>query len=168
MFKSKVYFLLTLVLLGGCASPQPLPRPLDYPYAFIFRGMFNDVWTATVTVLDIYSITVANRDAGLLQTDWAGFRSNPELYDHPDKDQFLEEVRYRLKIKISKAFIETSGEPAVRVQVIKELQHYKNFYSDWQRIPTDGHEEKLILYRIRQNLRILQRQKRLRKGSKAL
>lgn len=162
----KILFRFSLLFfLGGCISAQPPKRPLDYPYSFIFEGTFNDVWRATVNVLDIYSITVANREAGLLQTDWMNYRSNPELYDHPDIKQHLEEVRYRLKIKLSKAVITETNMPAVRVQVTKELEEYKNFFSDWERVPTDGLEEQIILYRVKQRLRIIDVKKRKSKGA---
>ena len=123
------YLALLLASTGACVSSQVPPRPLDYPYSRIFVGTFNDVWAATVRVLDLYSITVANREAGLLQTEWSHFRFNPELYKHPDIDPVLEEVQYRLRIKLSKAYISQTGRPAVRVQVLKELKEYKNFFS---------------------------------------
>jgi hypothetical protein len=145
--------------LVACVSSEPPPRPLDFPYARIFVGSFNDVWSATVRILDLYSITVANREAGLLQTEWSENRFNSELFKYPANESYLEEVSYRLRIKLSKAFISQTGQPAVRVQVIKELKEYKNFFSDWVRVPTDGYEEKIILYRIGQRLGILNAQR---------
>jgi len=167
---SKTKFLIiaffAALALGGCVSSQTPPRPLDYPYSRIFTGTFNDVWSATVRVLDIYSITVANREAGLLQTEWSHNRFNPELYKHPDIDPVLEEVQYRLKIKLSKAYITETGSAAVRVQVLKELKEYKNFFTDWERRATDGYEEKILLYRIAQRLKIV-REKKKAKSSKS-
>jgi hypothetical protein len=149
----------SLILLASCVSSQQPPRPLDFPYARIYLGSFNDVWSATVRILDLYSITVANREAGLLQTEWVETRFNSELFKYPDNEPRLEEVSYRLKIKLSKAFISQTGQAAVRVQVLKELKEYKNFFSDWERVPTDGYEEKIILYRIGQRLAILNAQR---------
>ncbi|MBP7845435.1 MAG: hypothetical protein KA116_11555 [Proteobacteria bacterium] len=149
----------SLVLLASCVSSQQPPRPLDFPYARIYLGSFNDVWSATVRILDLYSITVANREAGLLQTEWVETRFNSELFKYPDNEPRLEEVSYRLKIKLSKAFISQTGQAAVRVQVLKELKEYKNFFSDWERVATDGYEEKIILYRIGQRLAILNAQR---------
>lgn len=167
LFRStQKYAFVTVLALYGCASSQPLPRPLDLPYTFIYAGRFDDVWKATVAVLESYTITVANREAGLLQTDWESQRYNPDLYENPEVPNTLEEVRSRLKIKLSKAMINGSNEPAVRVQISKEFEVFKNFFSDWQRGPTDGFEEQVLLYRINQNLKIIALKKRKSLGSK--
>lgn len=151
--------------LASCVSSTPPKRPLDYPVSFIFLGNFDDVWNSTVRVLDKYAITVANREAGQLQTDWSNYRFNPELYDQPDTNEFPEEIHYRLKIKLSKAFVTETKEPAVRVQIVKELEVYRNFYLDWTRIPTDLNEERVLLYRIQQKLRVERELKKLSQGS---
>ena len=153
--------------LGGCASAPVTKRPLDLPFDQIYRGTYDTVWNATVRVLDIYSITVASRESGLLQTEYSDFRYNRDLFDHPDKDDRLEEVRYRLKIKLSKGMVSQTGEPAVRVQVTKELEEYKNFFTDWTRIPTDTLEEKVILYRVNQRMRIAEALKKKTTGTPA-
>ena len=147
-------------------SSKPPPRPLDLPFTFIYEGRFDDVWKATVAVLESYTITVANREAGLLQTDWESQRFNPDLYDNPEVPSLLEEVRTRLKIKLSKAVINESGQPAVRVQISKEFEVFKNFFSDWERASTDGYEEQILLYRIRQNMRIIALKKKKSLGTK--
>jgi hypothetical protein len=165
LFNSSLNLILIL-LLQACVSSEPPPRPLDFPYSRIFVGTFNDVWSSTVRVLDLYSITVANREAGLLQTEWSENRYNPELFKYPDTESYLEEVSYRLKIKLSKAYISQTGQPAIRVQVLKELKEYKNFFSDWMRVPTDGFEEKIILYRIGHRINILNAQRLARKKQK--
>lgn len=156
-----------LLVLSSCVSSKAAPRPLDLPYSFIFEGRFDDVWKATVSVLESYTITVANRDAGLLQTDWESQRYNPDLYDHPEIPTLLEEVRSRLKIKLSKAVMNDSGAPAVRVQINKEFEVFKNFFSDWERQSTDGYEEQVLLYRINQNLKIIRAKKKKSLGAPA-
>lgn len=144
-------------ILGGltsCSSAKQIPRPLDFPFSEVYPGTFETVWNATVRVLDIYSITVASRESGVLQTELSNFRFNTDLYANPDQDNLLEEVRYRLKIKLSKGVIPQTGEPAVRVQIVKAVEQYRNIFTDWERVPSDELEERVILYRIRQRLRI--------------
>jgi hypothetical protein len=117
-------------------------------------------------VLENYTITSANKDAGILQTDWENQRFNPDLYENPEIQPQLEEVRSRLKIKLSKARTNDTGKRAVRVQINKEFEVFKNFYSDWERSPTDGLEEQVVLYRIHQNLKIVNMKKKKSLGSK--
>jgi len=167
MNKYSVLLLVTLHTLSACVSTQPPKRPLDLPFAKIYEGTFDTVWESTLSVLDIYSITNSNRESGLLITDWMDARNNKALYENPDTPEHLEQVRFRLRIKLSKGLVAQTGAPAVRVQVVKELEDYKNFYLDWQRIPTDQYEEKVILYRISQRLKIAETLKRKSTGSQS-
>lgn len=153
-------------ILASCVSSSPPPRPLDLPYTFTFEGGMDDVWRAASSVLENYTITVANKDAGLLQTDWENQRFNPDLFDHPEIVPQLEEVRSRLKLKLSKAKTNDTGKRAIRVQINKELEVFKNFYSDWERNPTDGYEEQVVLYRIYQNLKIINAKKKKSLGAR--
>ena len=157
---------LPLWILSACSSVSTKNRPLDLPFDRIYLGTYDAVWNATVRVLDIYAITVASRDSGLLQTEWADYRYNRELFENPDQQEHLEEIHYRLKIKLSKGVVNQSGQPAVRVQVTKELEEYKNFFTDWQRKPTDEFEEQVILYRIGHRMKIAEALKRKSTGSK--
>ncbi len=162
----KGYFSIgALLLMSSCASIRPNQTlPLDYPIYRIYLSTFDRVWDATVRILDIYSITVANREAGLLQTEWSDQRFSPDLYEHPDKENFLEEVKYRLKIKLSKAVVSETKQPAVRVQIVKEQMRYKNIYTDWERTPTDLFEEQVLIYRIGRKLDIVEEQRRKASG----
>lgn len=159
-----------LLLFSGCVSQTSIKdqRPLDYPFFKVFPATYDQVWDATVRVLDIYNIARANREAGLLQTEPADYRNNPDLFEDPDRNPKLEEVRYRLKIKLSKAYIQETQEPAVRVQVVKELSKYTNIFSDWERVPTDQLEEKVILYRIGKRLEITRALQKKTLGSKEI
>jgi len=169
-FESFVFLLLCSFTCSflGCVSSAPPKRPMDLPFTQVFPGTFDTVWGATTQVLDIYSVVKIDREAGLIETDWSDFRFNRALYDHPDKEEYLESIRFRIKIKLSKGMVAQSGEPAVRVQVVKELAEHKNFLLDWQRIPTDEIEEKVILYRIGQRLRIAETLKRKTMGAKII
>jgi hypothetical protein len=146
-------------------SAQTPPRPLELPFSQIFEATFDTVWEATLSVMDIYSIFSTNREAGTIVTDWTEDRTNRGLYDHPDTAPYLEQVRSKIRIKLSKGLITQTGKPATRVQVVKELQLYKNFVLDWERISSDQFEEKVLLYRIGQRLKISEALKRKARGS---
>ncbi len=129
-------------------------RPIDLPYSYIYEASFEDVWAAAVYILDNYSIIEASRDSGLLKTSVSPYSHNQGLYEHPDQSDRLDEVRYSLQVKLSKGLVAQSGRSAVRVQVTKIMERYKNLLMEWERIPSDTFEERVILYRIRQRLRI--------------
>lgn len=165
----RTFALVLLIALEACVSAKPPPRPMDYPYSAIFLASYDDVWSAAVSVVESYTIVEASRESGVLKTDWANAFYNPALYKDPEKADRLEQVRFRVTMKLSKAVSSNTGETAVRVQVNKQLELYGNLVTGYQQVPTDGFEEQVILYRIQQRLRIKQAIQRERaKASQAM
>jgi hypothetical protein len=158
--------LLSVLFVQACVSSAPPPRPLDLPFDRRYAASFDTVWSATSQVLDIYAVVRIDRDAGLIETDWTEARFNKALYDHPEFKDIMESVKYRLKVKLSKGFIAQTGKPATRVQIVKELSEGRNFISEYDRVPTDQIEEKILLYRIDQRIKIAEMLRRKSVGSK--
>lgn len=163
------FFIAGLLAMGlwSCVSSAPPPRPLDYPFKKYFDRDFDTVWAATVEVLDYYQIVRIDRDAGLVETDWAEARYNKALYDlPPDNKEIMEAVKYRLKVKVSKFRNKTTGAPVANVQIVKELMEGRNFIFEYQRVPTDTIEEQVLLYRIGRRVDVMMRLKRKSLGAK--
>jgi len=152
--------------LSSCVSSKPPPRPVDLPFSRIFVATYDEVWNATVAVLDNYSIISASRESGELKTEYTQAWFNSAVYEDPDKTDLLDEVRYKVEIRLSKGLVSQTGRSAVRVQVVKRLEKYGNLVTDWQRIPTDEVEEQVLLYRIGQKLRIQKAVQRSRAKAK--
>jgi hypothetical protein len=146
---------------------KPPPRPIDLPFSRIFVATYDEVWNATVAVLDNYSIISASRESGELKTEFTRAWFNSAVYEDPEKVDLLDEVRYKIEIRLSKGLVSQSGRSAVRVQVVKRLEKYGNLVTDWQRIPTDHVEEQVLLYRIGQKLRIQKSVQRARAQRRA-
>jgi len=153
--------LVTALGLGACVSAKGPPRPVDLPFSRIFVATYDEVWNATVAVLDNYSIISASRESGELKTEYTQAWFNSAVYEDPEKAELLDEVRYKIEIRLSKGLVSQTGRSAVRVQVVKRLEKYGNLVTDWTRIPTDEVEEQVLLYRIGQKLRI---QKAIQRG----
>ncbi len=161
---------LAALLMGsmmGCVSSKPPARPLDFPYSRIYPAPYDAVWEATLAVLDLYVISGGDRESGVIETEPIQARYNSYLFEYPNEDGRMEEVKYVLKVRLSKGLIAQTAEPATRVQVTKQLSTFKNFFSDWQRAPTDQLEEEVILYRIGQRLRIWETLRRKKVGAGA-
>ncbi|MEO5667406.1 MAG: hypothetical protein ABIR96_05040 [Bdellovibrionota bacterium] len=140
--------------LSSCVSSKAAPRPVDLPFSRIFVATYDEVWNATVAVLDNYSIISASRESGELKTEYTQAWFNSAVYEDPQKVDLLDEVHYKIEIRLSKGLVSQTGRSAVRVQVVKRLEKYGNLVTDWTRIPTDEIEEQVLLYRIGQKLRI--------------
>jgi hypothetical protein len=60
---------------------------------------------------------------------------------------------YRLTIRVIKG-APLSGKPATKITIVKESQIQQDFFSEPRSIPSDGLEEKSILYRISREIMI--------------
>ena len=45
-------------------------------------------------------------------------------------------------------------QPLMRIRIIKDLERFNDFYTGWIAYPSDGLEEKILLYRIEHILRM--------------
>lgn len=60
---------------------------------------------------------------------------------------------YRLTIRVIKG-APLAGKPATKVTIVKDSQLQQDFFSDPRSQPSDGLEEKSILYRISREIQI--------------
>ena len=57
--------------------------------------------------------------------------------------------RFRFALKLSFGRLETDAQKSmVRIRIVKDLEKFQDFYTGWTPYPSDGLEEKLLLYRI--------------------
>lgn len=134
--------LLPLTFLG-CATNEPKEGLNDY--SRVFKAPYETVWRATQQALLNYPMNVNNMDTGQLQTL---FITGQHRYQAPhQKDVILPSgFQYRLNINIIK------GDHSSKVIISKEARLQKDFFSDPEPRPTDGFEEKALLYRIKREI----------------
>ncbi len=160
-------FILVLLALGACSTMGDRPSisdgtsPVKYP-STVFNESQATMWLAAVRAMDIYSLTDANRDHGLLQTEWSVQKSNPDVFvfrklnDGNDGSQWSErgpasttggwgENRSRLKLKMSP---EKSDSTKTRVEVQKELLSYNRLNGKFEATSSDHSEELALLDNI--------------------
>lgn len=132
----------------GCAS-QPASEPFT---TRLYVGTYDDVWLAALKTLNDYPLRVSNKDSGRIATETVNGPYNDLLFTYPGPIEQPERFRYSLKFSFAKLVSERTNQPLVRVRVIKELEQFQDFYTGWLPYPSDGLEEKILLYRIEQVL----------------
>lgn len=142
--------------LTACAS-QPKAEPF---YTRLYEGSYDDVWLATLKALNDYPLKVSNKDNGKIQSEVVNGPYNDLLFTYPDPIELPERFRYSIKFNFAKLGTE-DRKPMVRIRIIKDLEQFHDFYTGWLAYPSDGMEEKLLLYRIEH---ILQMEKHLAEG----
>jgi hypothetical protein len=151
MFR-KGLFATVFLLLTSCALfiERKGPETSFLPRDQVYKASYEEVWRASNLVLQPYPLRVSNMDQGTLETDVIhGFK----VWMPPYKpDSATAGQSYKLTLKILRGNF--SGGPAIKVSVLKEASTQHDFFSDPKNMPTDGMEEKAILYRISREIQV--------------
>lgn len=142
---------LTLVLIffltlggGGCAHQSTRSETF---LTRLYKGSYDDVWLATLKALNDYPLKLSNKDSGKVHSEIVNGPYNELLFSHPEPIQLPERFRFSLKFNFGRLESE-NNQNLVRLRIVKELEKFQDFYTGWVPYPSDGLEEKLILYRI--------------------
>lgn len=128
-------------------------------YSRVYFTNYESVWRAAQLALK-YPIAINNMDNGLLETDWIraleGFNP-PGASKVPSSG-----IRYKISINMVKGRV--NGRESVRVNLRKNLERQRDFFSDPEPLLSDGLEEQVILYRIERELVIQDALRRVPEG----
>lgn len=140
---SSIYF------LSACALLEPTPHPETMaPQARIFTGQYDEVWRAIQKALVRYPIQLNNIDQGIIETE---IIKGDQIWQTPFKREAMKSnPKYILRVNVVKG--RSKGKDSVRVTVLKSISLEKDFFSGEARLPSDGLEEKSILYRIEREI----------------
>lgn len=148
-------FTLNLLVQGGCAlfSSEKTTVKVVGPVEKVFYGTFDDVWRATAQAMQSptsYPLRISNMDTALIETEvlkgsQAWFPAHSGTPPSPG-------FSYRLIVKIIKGNVGKKSAYKVSVQKLATLQ--RDFFSDPEKLPSDGLEEQVLLYRIDRELQI--------------
>jgi hypothetical protein len=142
-------FLIFLGALVGCAST---PKT-ELFYTRVYEGTYDDVWLAALKAVNDYPLKVSNKDSGKIVSELVNGPYNDLFISPPEPVDLPEKYRYALKFNFAKLETEDSR-PLVRVRLIKDLEQFHDFYTGWLAFPSDGLEERLLLYRIEHILKM--------------
>lgn len=149
---SKLILIFVTVSLMACALFEERGGPPTYygPREQVFFASFEEVWRAVNLVLQPYPLRISNMDQGLLETDLIrGYK----VWGPPFKsDAGSTAESYRLSIRVVKGNLERKA--ATKVTIVKDTELQVDFFSDPKNIPSDGLEEKTLLYRIGREIQI--------------
>lgn len=146
-----ISFLLLSAALTGCSQTNKRPddaRPV--PVEEVFYAEPDAVDRAISQVMVKYPQKIANLEAGVLETDY--IKGDARFKPAHKEMNFGSGYRYRILIHTVRG--KNSGRPAVKVQVVKQIEMHRDFFAQPELMQTDQLEEKVILYRIDRELKI--------------
>lgn len=137
----------------SCALLRSSPRTqITLPVEKSFLATYDEVWAATLKVLNVYPIQNNNVDLGIIETSTI---KGYQYWAPPDrKEDPPAGLRYKLAIRVIKGSV--SKKKVTRVIVEKKIELYRDFFSDAEKLKSDGLEELGIMYRIQREI-IIQR-----------
>jgi|GEM_PF-1307552 len=140
---------LAVFLIGACAS-----KPLGGPFQTrLYVASYDEAWLAALKALNDYPLKLSNKDSGKIQSEVINGPYNELLFTYPETIELPERFRFSIKLNFAKLASE-ERQSLVRIRIIKELEKFHDFYTGWLPFPSDGLEEKIILYRIEHILKM--------------
>ena len=121
-------------------NPKKVPDFLERT----IPGDYVQVFKAAQIALNNYPIAISDMESGILKTNYI---QNEQIWQPPYHNQ-LSEYRYTLSISI----LRVKNKKAIQITIVKDMEHKRNFISEYKKIKTDGLEELTILYRINREI----------------
>ncbi|OFZ12415.1 MAG: hypothetical protein A2Z20_06615 [Bdellovibrionales bacterium RBG_16_40_8] len=143
-----ILWISSFALIGCAIFNTPADEIFTRPLSEVYDVPYDDVWRATQKALANYPIQINNIDQGVIETDVI---RGDKVWRLPLTSQNQPvSWRYQLQVKIIKGKIESK--PSTQVSIFKRISKEKDFFSGEELLPSDGFEEKAILYRISREL----------------
>jgi len=150
---SSFAFILSFSGLLGCAvfKESRGPDPVAGPVEKVFYGTFEEVWRATQLALQSptsYPLRINNMDTGFLETE--PLKGSLAWRPAHINESYSSGYSYRLVIRVIRG--DMAGNKAFKVSVLKDAQIQRDFFANPEHVPSDGLEEKMLLYRVEREL----------------
>jgi hypothetical protein len=146
--------ILTLILLSalGCALATQEPERIDIkdpgPKTQTYNSPFAGVWKACLIVLGKYPLKSYDEESGIIETDYL---RGEDVWIAPHRKKYVAGgFRYKLNLRVIKG--RANNKPFTKVIIVKQPELQKDFFSDAEKLQTDGLEELSILYRVEREL----------------
>jgi hypothetical protein len=137
--------------VSGCALFEPAPQSapdINAPVTKVIPGDADEIWRAIQKAMVQYPIQVNNSDQGVIETDVIKAEN---AWQAPfEKKKEKRNLRYVLKVNVVKGRVKNQNSSRVTISKVAALE--RDFFSGESKLPSDGLEERTLLYRIEREL----------------
>jgi hypothetical protein len=140
--------LLLILVTQSCASYKQfkyITEEFEIP-SYIYKSDFNQTWKAVMEIMNRFDLSLNNLESGVIKTRWMDNTNEVNFVDAFSKGDMVKAAKYKLIINVEKGF--RSGGEVAKVTVYKRQLVEQEFLQGWKEIPSDGIQEKVILYRV--------------------
>lgn len=146
---NKFMLLSSILIFGmGCSSYEKyrqITEELEIP-AKVFKADFNQTWQAVLQVMQRFDVAFQNQEAGKIKTRWMDNTLEVNFADSFGSNDKVKAAEFNLLINVAEGF--SYGRKVSKVTVYKRQRVENDFLQGWKEVPTDGIQEKTLLYRI--------------------
>lgn len=144
----KIYLLLLILcLLSGCSYEKfrQVTEENDIP-SRIFKADFNQTWQAVIQVMRKFDIAQQNQEAGFIKTRWIDNTLEVNFADAFGSSDAVKAAKFKMVINVVKGY--RAGREVSKVTIFRRQLLEQDFLQGWKEVPTDGIQERTLLYRI--------------------
>jgi len=160
-FFNTLFLIFTLTSCASYEKYKQITEELEIP-AEIYRADFNLTWEAVLQVMKKFDVAFQNQEAGKLKTRWMDNTLQVNFNDSFGSNDAVKSAEFKLLVNVAEGF--SYGKKVTKVTIYKRQRVERDFLQGWKEVPTDGIQEKTLLYRIGV---IIQNQNKLRAIDKA-
>ena len=142
----KLICLISVVI--SCTSYEKYKRiseELEIP-AKVYKADFNQTWAAVIQVMKRFDLAYTNQESGKLKTRWMDNTLQVNFTDSFGSSDAVKAAEFLLLVNVAEGF--SYGRKVTKVTIYKKQRIEQDFLQGWKEVPTDGIQEKTLLYRI--------------------
>lgn len=143
-----IKLLCLLSLFTTCTSYEKykkITEDFEIPTS-VYKSDFNQTWAAVIQVMKRFDLAYTNQEAGKIKTRWMDNTLQVNFTDSFGSSDAVKAAEFLLLVNVAEGF--SYGRKVTKVTVFKKQRIEQDFLQGWKEVPTDGIQEKTILYRI--------------------
>jgi hypothetical protein len=146
--RSFVFSLVVIILAQSCSSYKNfryITEEFEMP-SELYKADFNQTWKAVIDTMNKFDIALQNLESGVIKTRWMDNTTEVNFADSFGNNDSVKAAKFKLTLNVVKGF--RSGKEVTKVTVYKRQLVEQDFLQGWKEVPSDGIQEKVILYRV--------------------
>ena len=143
-----IKFTCIFALCLNCTSYEKfrqITEELEIPTR-VYKADFNQTWTAVIQIMKRFDISYFNQEAGKVRTRWMDNTLQVNFTDSFGSSDAVKAAEFQLLVNVAEGY--SYGRKVTKVTIYKRQRIEQDFLQGWKEVPTDGIQEKTLLYRI--------------------
>lgn len=140
--------IIVLIAFLSCSSYEQFKRvteEFDVP-SKVYKADFTQTWQAVIQVMKKFDIAYQNQESGQIKTRWMDNTLQVNFADSFAGRDAVKSAEVKLVINVAQGF--SYGRKVSKVTIFKRQRVENDFLQGWKEQPSDGIQEKTLLYRI--------------------